>query len=513
MERRHMNEIREMLHRLRQGHWVREVARDLGYLRNTVRKYRDLAEQHGLLDVDRPLPEITELGALLGPPPAPRHMRSSVEPYSVLVKAWLDQNVEATAMWQRLRDEHGFTGSYSAVLRYVQRLRPAPVEPFCRIETAPGEEAQVDFGYAGLVWDAAAGRMRKVWAFVMTLSWSRHLFVCFVHDQQQETWLRCHEAAFEWFGGVARRIVIDNLKAAVIKPDLHEPVLGEPYRRLAQHYGCVISPNRPHTPRHKGKVESAVHYVKRNFLAGQQFADVAAMNARVRTWVTEIAGTRIHGTTKEAPLARFTQTEQAALMPLPEAPFELVSTRVAQVHSDSHVVVDGCYYSVPHAHIGKSVDVYVGRRRLEVYAGLEQVATHAVQQQPGQRVTRLEHYPQGKRAYLEQLPEHCLAAAAEIGPHCAEVVESLLCVERVYDRLRSVQALLRLAQTYGATRLDAACQRALHYGDITYRRVKRVLQADQDLQPLPPCQDSLPEAADAYQYARPAAAYFAEVAP
>jgi len=119
------------------------------------------------------------------------------------------------------------------------------------VETAPGQQAQVDFGYVGRSGDGK-GKLRKVWAFVMTLSWSRHLYVEFVFDQRMPTWLRCHEEAFRWFGGVPRRIVIDNLKAAVLKRELQDPVLSIPYRRLARHYGFIVSANRPRTPRHAG---------------------------------------------------------------------------------------------------------------------------------------------------------------------------------------------------------------------------------------------------------------------
>ncbi|MCP4603566.1 MAG: IS21 family transposase, partial [Proteobacteria bacterium] len=173
------------------------------------------------------------------------------EPYDEFVRQWLEDEVEMQAIYQRLRENHNFQGSYSAVRRFIHRIRPQEPEAVCRIETAPGQEAQVDFGYAGLQWDAKAGKKRKVWFFVMTLSWSRHQYVEFVFDQSIAAWVTCHERAFAWFGGVVKKVVTDNLKAAVLKTDLHDPVLGEPYRRLAQHYGFMISPNRPRIPQHK----------------------------------------------------------------------------------------------------------------------------------------------------------------------------------------------------------------------------------------------------------------------
>ncbi|MCP4701901.1 MAG: IS21 family transposase, partial [Gammaproteobacteria bacterium] len=262
--------------------------------------------------------------------------------------------------------------------------------------------------YAGLQWDAKAGKKRKVWFFVMTLSWSRHQYVEFVFDQSIATWVTCHERAFAWFGGVVNKVVIDNLKAAVLKTDLHDPVLGEPYRRLAQHYGFMISPNRPRTPQHKGKVESGVNYVKRNFLAGQEFADVQAMNDRVKLWITETAGQRIHGTTKEAPLARFHRLEQDVLQPLPANPFDLVTTHYVKVQRDCHVHIDSRHYSVPHRLIGHKVEIYIGQKIVEIYCDNQLVTTHPVVKEKGGWATRSEHYPESKREWMENPPERCL---------------------------------------------------------------------------------------------------------
>jgi transposase len=301
MERLHMNEIRELIYRFRRGEGNRTLARELKLSRNTVRKYRALAQQHSFLNLERDLPSLQELAAALIPPLPPRQSRSTVEAYEEVVGDLLRQNLEKQAIWQRLQQDHGYTGSYSSVCRFVNRIRPAVPEVVCRIETAAGEEAQVDFGYAGLQWDRQRGKWRKAWMFVMVLSHSRHQYVEFVFDQKIATWLSCHEHAFTWFGGVPRKVVLDNLKSAVLQADLHDPVLGEPYRRLAQHYGFILSPNRVATPRHKGKVESGVHYLKRNFLAGQTFADLQSLNDRARQWVMETAGQRIHGTTQEAP--------------------------------------------------------------------------------------------------------------------------------------------------------------------------------------------------------------------
>ena len=510
MERLHMNEIRELIYRFRKGESNRAIARTLQMSKNTVKKYRHLAFEHGFLDTAKPLPSLEELGKAMIPPTCPRHMRSTVDPYEEIVREYIRQEMEMQAMLQRLREDHGYTGSYSSVRRFVRRIHPKEPEAVCRIETAPGEEAQVDFGSAGLQWDPQQGKLRKAWVFVMTLSWSRHQYAEFVFDQRISTWLQCHERAFSWFNGVPKRVVIDNLKAGVLQADIHDPVLGEPYRRFAQHYGFCVAPNRPRTPQHKGKVESGIHYVKRNFLAGQRFADLQAMNERVKQWIQTTAGERIHGTTKEAPLGRFHSVEIGALQPLPATPFELLSTHRVTAHRDCHVIVDQRYYSVPHRWIGKKVDVYVGKV-VEIYVGTELVTTHPVVKEKGGRSTRIEHYPESKQAWLENPPERCRERAKGIGESCSQLVDSLL-NDPVQDRLRSVQSLLRLSENTSKERVEKSCQRALRYGDPTYRRVKSILQAGLDQQPLE-TEDPKVVSLPSYRFARAASAFFPQEAP
>jgi transposase len=259
MKRLHMNDIQEVIYRLRKGQSMEAIHRDLGHARKTIRKYRGLAEKHGFLEVKKPLPSVTEIAKALGPVRRPEQCTSTVAPYKEVVEEYLSRGVAKTVIWRKLREDHGYTGSYSSVKRYCRRLEPSAPQGYCRVETAPGQQAQVDFGYVGRCRDGK-GKLRKVWAFVMTLSWSRHLYVEFVFDQRISTWLRCHEDAFRWFGGVPRRIVIDNLKAAVLKRELQDPVLSIPYRRLARHYGFIVSANRPRTPRHAGGVVSTTDY-------------------------------------------------------------------------------------------------------------------------------------------------------------------------------------------------------------------------------------------------------------
>ena len=506
-----MNYLRDLIHRLRLGQSERQVAKDLHLSRQTVSKYRELAKAAGHLDSTGELPDIATLAALLGPPPALPRIPSTVEPYQPLVEELLARDVEMMTIFDRLR-ERGYTGSYSSIRRFVHHLHPPKDQAVVRVHTAPGEEAQVDFGSAGFFLDPGSGRLRTAYVFVMTLSYSRHQYAELVFDQKIPTWIACHRHAFEWFGGTPGRIVPDNLKAAVLEAAIYDPVLGEPYRRMAQHYGFLVSPTRPRTPEHKGKVENGVHFVKRSFLAGQAFADIREANRRLTEWITERAGTRDHGTTHRPPLALFRAAEQQALLPLPVEPFALVETRQVKLHPDCHVVINGSYYSAPSQHIGKQLDAYIFERVVQLFLGVELVVTHPRALAKGEWHTRNEHYPPYKAEYLTRTPIYCRTLATRIGPSTLGVVEQLL-AERPLDRLRAVQGILRLSDTVGESRLEAACRRALFFGGpVTFRRIKEILNGALDQVPLPDAKPEPPTQMP-FVFARKAAEFFGEVAP
>lgn len=511
MERIHMNHLLDLIHRLRAGESERRIAKDLGISRPTVHKYRELAEAHGYLKPGSPMPDAATLRAVLGPGPQPPRRASSVEPHRDLVQRLIDQKVEMIAIYQQLCDDHEYTGSYSAVRRFVNHLCPCEPEAVVRVHTPPGEEMQVDFGHLGWLFDPVSRSLRSAYVFVATLCYSRHQYAEIVFDQKVSTWLALHQRAFESFGGVPRRVVPDNLKAAVKKALVLDPILGEAYRRMALHYGFLISPTVPRTPRHKGKVENGIHYVKRNFWTGRQFVDSDVANQRLKVWVCEVAGTREHGTTHQAPLYLFREYEQAALLPLPDEPFTLCEIKPVSVHPDCHVVVDKSFYSVPYTYIGQHLTAHISQHMVELYCGDELVASHLRSQRSGEWHTRLEDYPPGKVDYLIRTPDFCRQQAARLGPGTRQVVETLL-ADRPLDRLRSVQAILRLEDTVGSERLEAACARAVYFGDVRYRRIKDILNAALDREPLPEAPPPNP-ASRPFTFARSATEFFPPGSP
>jgi transposase len=410
-----------------------------------------------------------------------------VEPYRAVVKEMVETEVEAAAIYQRLK-ERGFTGSYSGVYRFVRTLKPVQPKTTVRVERKPGEEAQVDFGYAGLMYAPETGQLRRAWAFVMTLSWSRHQYVEFVWDQKVETWLKLHVNAFAFFGGVPGRIVPDNLRAAIVKASWDDPQVQYSYRECAQHYGFRIAPCRPRTPQHKGKVEQGgVHYVKRNFLGGREPTTLTQANREVQTWCLTTAGQRIHGTVKEKPLVRFEQVEKSRLKALPETPYDLAVWKQVKLHRDCYVVFAGSFYSAPCRLVGQKLWVCAGTRQVRLYtAKYELASTHERAQKPGERHTHPDHLPQEKLPGLLLDRESCLSEALEVGSAVEQVVQIIL-DDPVVERLPTAGRLVRLRKRFGDERLEAACRRALAFSDPCYKTVKRILTQglEQEQQAIP----------------------------
>jgi len=482
----HVTDLRELIRLLRKGEADRRIARDLGLSRNTVAKYRCWARGRHLLG--EVLPSEEEIDRLLQSLRATEsavHETSRVEPFREQVQALVTAGVEAQAAWRILVDQHGFTGSYSSVKRFVRRLRAAqPPEAFLRLEVSAGEEAQVDFGYVGVLRDPARGQDRRAWVFVMTLSHSRHAYAEVVFDQSVETWTRLHVSAFEFFGGVPRRVVLDNLKAGIVQACLHDPDAQRSYRDLATHYDFLISPCRPRTPEHKGKVESGVRYVKRNALAGRTWRDAHETNAHLLRWCHEVAGRRTHGTTRQVPLEVFEQVEQPALQPLPPTPWVASTFKTCKLHRDCHVIFDRSYYSAPVRLVGQGLLVRATSKLVQLFHGHELVAMHVRSSRPGEWQTVQDHLPPDKVIFLTQSPPWCRQRAAEIGPSTSLFVERLL-GDRPMDRRRSAQAVLRLAQRHGAARLEAACARALAFEELRVETVRSILTKGLEVEPIP----------------------------
>ena len=429
-----MFQYRQVLVRLRQGDSDRDIARSRLMGRKKLGKLRELAQQLGWLDPALPLPEDAVLASALTPSRVAASTVSTLAPFASLIRDWCAQGLQGTTMHAVLRRNHGYTGSYSAMRRFRQQLAAAEPEvcTTMRLDFDPAEAAQVDFGAGPAITDVHTGEVFKTWVFVMTLCWSRHQYSEVVRDQTIATWLGCHRRAFEWFGGVPGRIIIDNPKCAITRACITDPSVQRAYAECAEGYGFKISPCPPRDPQKKGIVESGVKYVKRNFLPLREFRDLADANRQLQEWVLGTAGTRTHGTTREQPLARFA-TERDLLIALPAHPPEIATWAKVTVHRDAHVQFEKTLYSVPFRLMGQQLWLRATDQLIQIYREQERVATH-VRTSSHRRSTVRDHLPPDALAWSMADPQHCLRESERIGPQCHALIQRLF-ADRVLDRV------------------------------------------------------------------------------
>jgi transposase len=414
------------------------------------------------------------LGPLpLWPPPASRAPTASAcEPYRELIEPALARGRNAMAIWQDLVDGHGFPGQYASVRRFVAKLRgqrtPAahPV-----IVTAPGEEAQVDYGDGAMVRHPATGKYRRTRLFVFTLGYSRKSVRLLTVESSARRWAELHEEAFRRLGGASRVVVLDNLREGVLTADMYDPALNPLYRDVLAHYGAVALPCRVGDPDRKGKVESAIGHTQATPLKGLRFESLDAAQAYLDRWDTRWADTRIHGTTKRQVAAMFAE-ERPALLPLPLEPFRYYRYGTRTVHLDGCVEVDRAYYAAPPGWIGREVAVqWDGRqvRLLDPRTG-QLLREHRAQRPGSFAIPRADQSPRTPPTTVALLAR-ATRAGARVGALC-DVIHR----RDGAPGVRRVLGVLALVKRYGATVVDDACAVALECGATTYRFVRRYLE-------------------------------------
>ncbi|MEW5911375.1 MAG: IS21 family transposase [Thermodesulfobacteriota bacterium] len=411
-------------------------------------------------------------------PPRPR---STVAPYQGIVEEKLKQGLDAKRIHQDLCREHGFAGGYDSVKRFVRRMRRSAPEVYARMEVMPGQEAQVDFGNGAPTLHPVSGRYRRPYFFKMTLSCSRHSYEEVVWRQDLQSFIRCHENAFRFFGGVPEVVRLDNLKAGVTRACFFDPEINKQYMALANHYGFVPLPIRPYTSRHDGKVERGVGYTKRA-LKGRRFDSLEEQNRFLRDWNRTVARLRIHGTTKQQVWSRFLELEKPALLPLPAEPFAFFNIGTRKVHQDGHIELERTYYSVPHQYVGRQVEVRWDQKLVRILVDDQVVAVHRKSDDQGVFHTRREHLPAHKSYSQEAYQAKLLAKAELLGPGVLAFAQGAL-ETRGLLALRLIQGVLGLCRKHPKERVDWACGRAAASGSYRYRAVTGLLdKALQDVE-------------------------------
>jgi transposase len=425
---------------------------------------------------------------------------STCEPFREAIELGLSRGRNATAIWQDLVSENGFNGGYQTVKRFVRKLGGnQPLQPRAVILTAPGEEAQVDYGQGAMVRDPQTGKYRRTRLFVMTLGYSRKAVRLLTFRSSSRIWAELHEKAFRRLGGSTRIVVLDNLREGVLVPDLYDPALNPLYRDVLAHYGVVALPCRIQDPDRKGKVESAVGHTQRTPLKGKRFESLEEAQAYLDRWEVNCADTRIHGTTKRQVAAMFAE-EKPALLPLPLEPFHYYQHGQRVVHLDGCVEVEAAYYSAPPGWIGHAVNVQWDSLFVRLLAPKNgQLLREHVRQQRGRHRIKEEDRAQPTPLRTHQLLWRASRAGAHIGTLCQAIHR-----QQGEVGVRRILGVLSLAKKFGTAAVDDACAVALEMGVHEYQFVRRYLercpQAPLTLQQVDPLIRELIEYRDLINY-------------
>ncbi len=425
----------------------------------------------------------TDSGPTILSPEAPparaprRQARSACEEHREFIETAVLRGRNAVSIWQDLVDIHGFAAGYASVKRFVRRLRARAPEGCGVIETAPGEEAQVDYADGPLVRDPVTGKYRRPYLFIMTLGWSRKCVRLLTWKTSAETWARLHEEAFRRLGGATATVVLDNLKEGVLSPDIYDPALNPLYRDVLAHYGAVAMPCRPRDPDRKGKVERAVQHTAGTRFKGRKFEGLEEAQADLDHWDARWADTRIHGTTKRQVAAMF-EEERPSLAPLPVEPFRYYRHGVRTVHLDGCVEVDRAYYGTPPGFIGRRVAVRWDDHVVRIIsAETGELLVEHVRTSAGRRRMRDEDRPANTPVGVARLLSRAEAVGEQVGVLCRAIHE-----REGAPGVRRVLGVLSLARRHGAAALETACRTALEMEMPTYRFVKHWIEKHPPIQ-------------------------------
>ena len=383
---------------------------------------------------------------------------SLCEGWKTAIVAGLDQGLSAKRIHQDLVRDQGFAGGYQSVKRFVRKLEQAAPVPFRRMDFAPGEQMQVDFGSAAWIVEPD-GRRRRPQIFRAVLCCSRAGYSEATSDQKTETFLRCLENAYRHFGGVPLTTVPDNLKAAVLHADWYDPELNPKLASFADHYGTVILPTKPRVARHKGRVERGIDFVQ-TALKGRTFPSLSAVNTFLTEWEKNTADTRIHGTTRRHVCEHFLAVEKPALQPLPASVFPSFTEGKRRVHLDGHVEFDKAYYSVPPEYTSREVWVRGESRLIRIYSlKMEQITVHP-RVEPGRTHTDDAHLHPLKRRLADRGTVYLLERCQDCGPNTGAWALAM-CQHRGLEGIRVLQGLLALVRKTPVDQIERAAAKAL----------------------------------------------------
>ena len=514
MRKHSMSTIREILYQHAKGNSQRQISRSFDLSRDTIRKYIDLAKQENfsVLVSDAELNKIAiKVEETLYKPDTIQKSQAMtiLAKYHEEIANWLGQRSMTHTQIQRLLLAEDVKVSNRSINRYIKKFFPKMPKSTIHMKTEAGQEGQVDFGYIGKMQDST-GKSRKLYVFVMTLSHSRYRYVEFCFSQDQVSWAQLHINAFNFFGGAPAHILLDNLKAGVIKTDIYDPTLNETYSELSRLYGFTIDPAKVYKPEHKGKVERSIRIVREQLIAGKLCQTITEANNEAIKWCKHEISHRVCTATGAKPIDIFLLEEKERLIPLPSGVFDIAIWTVSTVQKDHHFIVKGNFYSVPTKYIGEEISVRIGLKTVSAYYKHQIVKTHPRNYGSGQWITDEKDYPKSALYFLENNPNKCLNAARTIGNATHQVTT------RVLDSggrisLRKAQAILRLSEQYGKDRLEAACMRAVNYDNYAYEAISNILKNKLDQQVTAHSTDERAKSIKASAYIRDSKEYSSDM--
>lgn len=479
-----MAQIREILYRTIQGDSGRKIGHSLGISRTSVRKYLDIASQEFGFTENTPIAAIDQIALQVSDVVYQKKNRTNkvdnlLLPHKDFISELLSEDhMTQTQIQRKLRSVRGCDIHIRALNRFIGKHFSKPIGYTIHLATKPGEEAQVDYADVGMM-VGLDGKLRKTYAFIMTVSHSRYRYVEFVQSQSQESWCQSHINAFAFFGCVPKRVLLDNLKAGVIKPDIYDPTLNRAYEELSRFYHFIADPAKVRQPQHKGKVERTVTIVRQQLIAGCSYADIREANIAAQDWCRNEIAKRLCTSTGSTPHDLFYAEDKPAMRALPQKVFDLPTWTQGTVHKDHHVTIGKNFYSVPTEYIGEVVSIRIGLRTIEIYHDHHLIKTHVRCTGQGQWVTDEGDYPDKVHFFISQDTTYCIARAEEIGDEVCHLITALL-QEESKTALRKAQAILRLVDEYGAKRLNDACLRASVYDNHEFETIKQILSKGLD---------------------------------
>lgn len=503
--KKNMTDIRNILHRLRQGQSKRSIHRELGVHRPIIRKLYDLAVIRGWLDSNYPMPSDEEIHNACDL--KPKQKNHPLDSYRSQIEQWHNKGMSSVVMYQLLKDN--CSCSDQSIRRYRNKYFPKKVEPVMVRSTTPGLDMEVDFGELGRFVDEN-GLLKKVWILSLRLRHSRRAYREIALDQSVSTFLMGHVRAFEYFSGVPEKLHLDNLKAGVIRSTVDNDMINRSYQALAEHYGFIISPCLPRTPQHKGGVEGDIKYAKKNFIPyfrarqkqiGIDIPKICDLSEALEIWGNEIADLHIVYGVGRSPLEIFNSEEKRMLHPLPKNRWEIAIWGKCEVRKDWRIMMDSAYYSVPYQLIGEMVETCTTNFLVRIFHKNKEVTLHELAKKKWEYKRKAEHAPPFHEAILQCSREGILLLAKDIGSFTYQVVETILSHPSV-DKLKPTRHLLGLSEKYSKERLENACKRAFECKLFSYSSVKNILSKGLDSQPTETSNKNKIIPLATYKYAR-----------